>query len=111
MQKARPPKNFSLALFALIALLSVCFLSPAHAANPGRDDSYTTAELCEDSCDRERIMCMDSSGGQFETYGEPRHMVGPEARCDRAMRDCLHNCGKVSPVKNEKSTPESTGNH
>src|ERR1051326_6612329 len=92
----------------LFALISATAIVESRAADPGRDDALTAREICEGSCNREHTICLDSSGAHLENFGESRQYVGSEAACDKDLRECLHKCGVVSPVKDEKREPEPT---
>ncbi len=81
-------------LFAFIVLP----VSPLPAQRDfAHDDAYTANELCIKSCNRGHDICMESSSARLENYGEPRHVVGAAAACDRALRACLRRCATTLP--------------
>ncbi|MBI3419563.1 MAG: hypothetical protein HY053_05480 [Proteobacteria bacterium] len=80
-------------------MLSATAFLQSKAADSSRDDAFTVRENCQDSCNRDHTICMDSSGPRLENYGERTSTIGLDGACDNSLRECLHQCGVVSPAK------------
>lgn len=82
----------ALALLAMGLLAGCAFPPPAPS---DRDDvKYTRSEQCTRACNRDYDICGAPADTHFESYGEPRHIIGMSAMCDANLKDCLKRCSK-----------------
>lgn len=104
MRKTRPhklKKNLPLSQFLLRmtgcaafgVLASCAFMEPPKSSF---DDAgkLTRAEMCQRACTRSHDRCFDASDTRFESYGEPRGVIGMGATCDYDLKNCLKACAK-----------------
>jgi hypothetical protein len=87
---------FSFRTLAVLALslgaLSAC--GPLPAVNRKDQLSMTRLEICQASCQRNQTICMEPSSTRFESYGEPRNIIGAGAACDTSYKSCMSSCNK-----------------
>jgi hypothetical protein len=57
-------------------------------------DRFTNAERCVRACNQQHDRCYDAPDTRFESYGEPRHVIGMGAACDQTLKDCQKDCGR-----------------
>ncbi len=87
------PRAKLLAVIMLMGVVAACSFPPPPSADSS-DTKFTRAELCARACNRDHSICGDASDTRFESYGEPRHIIGMQAQCDATLKRCLQRCSK-----------------
>jgi hypothetical protein len=85
---------FSPLVVALTLLLAGCSLLSRETKSYADDSPMTRSEMCARACNQQHDRCYDASDTRFESYGEPRQVIGMGAACDHTLKDCLSGCRK-----------------
>lgn len=82
------------AALAACLLLGACTLLVPQKSPVDDSTHLTRAEMCQHSCTSDYNRCYDASDTRFESYGEPRGVIGMGATCDYNLKNCLKACTK-----------------